>query len=643
VKAEVAPYPTFTTSVNNDLIYTQTAYLPNGFIESDVLLSGASDLFLKNNLFYIADTDNKRVVVLDQLGNLIKEINGFSKPTGLFVDRKNNLYVCDYDYNKVFKYDDQYNLVFEYERPTEPIFGQASLFRPLKVLVDLRGNVFILGEGSTSGLIELSATGEFLGFFGANYSDNSIFQKIIKLFNVTLASNLPPSSTNIADDPKGSIYTVNPKDGLLKKFNIASVDTLNYNFSLGEGVLPVSVYVSSLLDIYVLFNDGTIVEHDSNGRPFFIFNIYDYLGTKRIGLAANPVDLVVDEKNNIYVLDAKGTKILTYIESEFAGLVHEGLAKTIDGIYDKETWTKILKLNSSFVLANLSMGKIFYSEKNYSDALVYYQRAEDRALYSEAYSEIRYQFIQSYFVPILIVFIVILVSIKVLKTVDNKTTVFTNYKEKRKIFLNKKLPKELIYSFNLIKHPIDTFIDLKQIKSSSVLTATILYILVFISLSLKNILSSFMFNNVTIENYNLFNELIIYVALVFLFIISNFLISSINDGEGSLKDIYIGFAYALFPIILLSIPITILTYVFTLNESFVISFLNFFMIAYSVILSIFMIKETHDYTTSNLVKNVILTIFTGLIIILVVFIIYLLTNQMIDFFETIIKEVLKRA
>jgi DNA-binding beta-propeller fold protein YncE len=60
-----------------------------------VPLNCASDLAVHNNTIYIADTGNKRIVLLDSAGRLLKAIEGFIKPKHIFLSSDETLYVSD--------------------------------------------------------------------------------------------------------------------------------------------------------------------------------------------------------------------------------------------------------------------------------------------------------------------------------------------------------------------------------------------------------------------------------------------------------------------------------------------------------------------------------------------------------------------
>jgi DNA-binding beta-propeller fold protein YncE len=55
---------------------------------------------------YIADRNNNRIQVFDQDGNFISEMRQFSRPSGLFIDKHDNIYVADSESESVSRNHD---------------------------------------------------------------------------------------------------------------------------------------------------------------------------------------------------------------------------------------------------------------------------------------------------------------------------------------------------------------------------------------------------------------------------------------------------------------------------------------------------------------------------------------------------------
>ena len=71
----------------------------------------------------------------------------------------------------------------------------------------------------------------------------------------------------------------------------------------------------------------------------------------------------------------------------------------------------------------------------------------------------------------------------------------------------------------------------------------------------------FFYQFVAVEDLD-FNSIVIgFFGLIFLFIICNYLVTSITDGEGKFKHIFMMFMYSLAPIIIALVSVTLLSYV----------------------------------------------------------------------------------
>lgn len=627
------PYKTYTIGPKNKLIETQTAYEPAGKITYN--LNSPEDMYIKDDIIYIADTGNKRILKYNIETNQFELFkDGFLQPTGVHVDENNNVYVADKEAKAIYIYDELGNHHKTLQRPLEPIFGQA-LFVPMKIVTGPRGVIYVVGDGSVGGLIQLNQNGEFQGFFGANETKTSFIQKMAKFFNVRTSKNIPVSPLNVAIDDKGSIYTVSVMESnKLKKFNIASQPILkiteeeNYN----------SIFINDFNNIYTITNEGIIYEYDSFGNLIFKFGGKDK-GTRRLGLFVTPVDIVVDSENNIYVLDKALNEIQILQKSEFTALIHEGLKSFKEGIYNIEEWEEVLRMNAMFSLANSAIARAEFRNQHYSESLNYYKIASDRTGYSESFWQIRYNFLQTNMVLILVILLGVIMAFRVLRFADGKWNIYTPIREKTNKLKEVKLISELKLLFKMFKHPVDTFYELKKNKKGSYLAATIIYITFIIIMILNDYLRAFIFNFNDLETYNLLRTFLIWSFIILLFVLGNYLISSLQGGEGFFKDIYVCGAYILAPIIVFMPFLILLTHGLTYNEEFIFSALNFLTISWSFLLLIIMIKEIHNYSISELIINILLTIFAAIMIVVVMMLLYLLTNQLYEYVTSILKEV----
>jgi hypothetical protein len=634
-----APYETYTTGPNGRRITTQTAYEPAGIVSLGLGLSSPEDLYIKDDVIYIADTGNKRIVKLDLNGNFEVLISNLNQPTGIHVDEFNQIYVADKGNQMVYKYDQTGLLLDSFGRPTEPIFGQNSPYVPTKIVTGPRGIMYVAGEGSTSGLIQLNYAGDFLGFFGTNETTKTWYQQLAEWFSLDLAKTVPTSPLNLAIDEKGSVFTTSlATSNQVKKFNIAS----NVVLTLSNQSQPVAITINAFNNIYTLSDEGIITEYDAYGNLIFEFGGLDQ-GNRVLGLFVNPTDIAIDSQNNLYVLDKATNQIQMLQRAEFTMMVHQGLEDFNNGIYSIEQWEEVLRMNSMFALANSAIARARFRNLEYNEALDYYRIAADRQGYSDSFWQIRYEWMQNYLGIVLILLISLFVLLKALKFIDKKYHIYDPLRGYRKRLLEVRLIRELSLIFKMFRHPVDTFYEIKRNNKASYLSSTILFGL-FIAINVTSVYqTAFVFNYTNLETYSLIREVAILASLIVLFVFSNYLISTLSSGEGFFKDIYRGTAYSLAPYIILTLPVIILSHGLTLNEVFIYSALNQIKFYWSLGLIILMMKEIHNYNLKALLKNIFLTLFVMVMIVVIVFLVYLLANQLYEYVVGIIREVIVRA
>ena len=635
-----APYVTYTIGPNGRYVQTQTAYEPAGYFDMDLTLNLPEDMIQFGDDIYVADTGNKRVVKFNMdtgVGTILLE--GFSQPTGIHVNDLGELYVADKIDRVIYHYDAEMTLLQTYGRPNQAIFGSDSPFVPLKVTTGPRGILYVVGEGSTAGLMQLNSVGEFIGFFGTNTTTFSWLQTVSNFFGINRAINIPTSPTNVALDEKGSVFTVsNLTNQQVKKFNIASQTIL----SMSQGSQPVSVHINNFGNIFTISQTGIITEYDSYGNMIFEFGGLD-TGNRISGLYVNPIDMLTDEEQNLWVLDKGTGKIQLLQRSEFASLVHEGLINFKEGIYDLDQWENVLRMNSLFALANASLARGYYRVQAYEEALGYYAIAFDREGFSEAFWQLRYTWLELNLATVLLIVIIGFAALKLWQWSQARLLSVPSVQN----FLQKpfmvKMNDDLRLTRHVIGHPLDTYQDIKHLKKSSWLTATLLYLTVLIASVFEIYTTGFIFQTVNLNQFHLLIHAVTLLGSIAIFIFSNYLVATITNGEGFFKDVYVSTAHALIPYIILTPILAIISNGLTYNEWIVYQLLDGLRFIWSGALIVLMIKEVHNYDVKALLKNIFLTFFTMLMLVLIGFLMYVLTAQLWNYVESIIQEVILRG
>ena len=635
-----APYVTYTIGPNGRYVQTQTAYEPAGYFDIDLNLNLPEDMVIFQNDLYVADTGNKRIVKFNMttgLGTILLE--GLSQPTGIHVNDEGELYVADKTDRVVYHYDSDMELIQTYGRPNQAIFGTDSPFVPLKVATGPRGILYVVGEGSTAGLMQLNSVGEFIGFFGTNTTNFSWLQTVSNFFGINRATNIPTSPTNVALDEKGSVFTVsNLSNQQVKKFNIASQTIL----SMSQGSPPVSVHINNFGNIFTISQEGIITEYDSYGNMIFEFGGLDQ-GNRISGLYVNPIDMLTDDDQNLWVLDKGTGKIQLLQRSEFANLVHQGLINFKEGIYDLDQWEDVLRMNSLFALANASLARGHYRVQAYEEALRYYTIAFDRQGFSEAFWQLRYTWLEVNLATVLLVLVIAFAAIKLWQFGKARLLTFHSVQTFLQKPLMLRMNEDLRLTRHVLVHPLDTYQDIKHLKKSSWLTASLLYLAVLIASVFEIYTTGFIFQTVNLNQFHLVIHSLTLLGGMFIFIFSNYLVATITNGEGFFKDVFVSTAHALVPYIILTPILAIISNGLTYNEWIVYQLLDGLRFFWSGALIVLMIKEVHNYDVSALLKNVFLTFFTMLMLVLIGFLMYVLTSQLWNYVESIIQEVILRG
>lgn len=643
VKAD-APYTTWTPGPGRRLSMTQDAYTP--LTEVALPISGAEDLFVAaDGAMYIADAGNKRVVKLENLA-IVAEYGQdvLAKPTGVFVDDRGTVYVADATHNAVFIFDKDGQLQQQFGRPTEPLFGKRREFLPRKLVVDVRRNIYVVSEGLVDGLALLNPDGHFIGYFGANTASMSLKMILQRLFLTAeqldqLVKNEAASPSNLAIDNQSMLYTVTagtlPRRSI-RKFTIA-----------GRNIFPDTEGSSSFRDIHVsadgllvaVDGDGKVFEYDQHGTLLFVFNAKD-TGEQRLGTLRNPTGIARYD-DHIYVLDKDKNALIVYRTTAFADVVHRGVRLYMEGFYGeaKPYFDETLNYNGSFIMAYQGLADAYFKEQNYPAALQAYRYAEDRSGYSQAFWELRNVVLQRTLGPFIIGVIVLSVVQKGVAWGDRRYGWFAPWRARVQGLKRYKPVDDLVFMFRFIKKPADSFYYIKRNLRGSLLFALLVYLWVVVVRVLTLYVTAFPFSPYAyLSDIRMENEITTVVVLLFLWNAANYLVSTISDGEGRVRDVVMGTAYSLFPYALFALPIALLSNVLTLNEVFVFSFSQDLMWAWTALMFFIMVKEVHNYSFAETVRTILLTFFTMAMIALTVYILYILFGQVFDFVLAIVQE-----
>ena len=647
---------TYTLDSENNWTRTQDAYLPGEILFLDAPLWNPEDLFVKGNKLYIADTGNGAVLCRNlETGDIDTFGKGIlNTPTGIFVNENDELYVADMGFNKVFLFNPEGELVQEYARPTEVSFGKDTQYKPKKIVADNAGVLSVVSDGSFDGIIQLSKTGEFLGYFGYNTVPMTFIEVLQDYFftdaqKAKLFNKIPLAFNNIAQDSKGINYTITKgvSGTAVKKHNISGnniikktmFDELNFaDIAIGPGG-----------QIYAVTETGLIFEYDNEGDLLFSFGGRT-ISSERSGLLTVASGITVDEHYNLYVLDKERGVVHTFSPTSFSTRLHNAIHNYQKGNYEQscEELSVLLMQSGNVKIVYSYLGKNELQLHNWNEAAYYFRNAGDRSGYSDAFWEIRNSGI-NVVLPWIIVGIIGVILVRFvyrkIETFRRARKITGAYKSISRYVPAKvcDFKNNMLYGLHILRHPFNGYDEVKTGLKGSISTATVLYILAFLVFAFDYLGRGFIFNYNSLENTSPFYPLVLFALPVGLFILCSYMVTEINDGKGEFKKIYIALSYSITPLICLLPFLTLLSHFLTLNEQFLISFSVLFIYGWTAILVVIAIREIHEYEFYQTFWNIILTFFMMIIVIFICSIIYMLWDKAFDTVASMVREGKYRA
>ncbi len=638
---------TVSPTISGGMEISPDAYLPAG-VYSELGIDNAQDLYVRDRTVYIADSGNKRILVLNTADNTAAVIGEgvLTEPKGVAADEEGRIYVADPGAGLAYRFspDGQFEQVFE--RPNAPGFGKNTRFSPLKIAAAGSGGVYIISEDSKTGIIHMDGTGEFLGFFASNDVKKSLFEKLLDVVLTEEQLNkflptAPSSYGSIFTGSDGLVYTLNKEPGsTIQRHSINGLDLF-----AGRSYLPAfsaagDLFVTADGRMLVVDNAGYITIVDREGHFLCRFG-GNSAGSERIGLFDLATGIGEDADGRLYVLDSKRNYVQIFEPTAVQLDIYKALDLYSEGRYDESRLLleSILKRNSTSYFVRLYMGQNYMQQGAYEQAIHEFQVAGAKAEYSEAFWELRNLWLQDHMLYILIALLVLAVAGVVLKSLSHRRKPApAPVPDGSNPGRLSRFGRDLLFIKQFALHPIDSAYEVKAGRAGSIASATAVYGILFVVYVVYQLASGFLFAQ-KLEDFSILSTFLYLSAALLLFIAGNFFISSIQDGKGTLRSIYIVTVYSFAPAILLLPILTILLNGLTYNELFIRQMALILIVVWIASALFTALIQIHDYSMKSLVKNLLLTAFFMLVAVLVLSLAYLLIKQIFTFIGEIITEV----
>ncbi|HOB08035.1 MAG TPA: YIP1 family protein [Limnochordia bacterium] len=687
VESLVVPYESYIYDFWGTPVPAPQAYLPvrmmTGLDMGADALSNPQDITVVGDHVYILDTGKHRIIELDENFQFVRAIsqfqNGdvtdkFSSPEGFFVAPDGTIYVADTGKERVVILDNEGNLLNIITSPHvdyPDFFPPRFVFRPRKIGVDYVGRIYLIAQDLYEGIVVLNNDGEFTGFVGAP----KVKRSALELFWSYLQSEeqrrrsqlyLPIEYASIDVDKEGFIYAVvagPAEDEALKKLNPAGQDIITRSgfvpmrgdsatgFSSDENNDTRSRFVDvigrqwgmvSVLDR----QRGRIFTYDGHGNLLYVFGgIGD-----AIGLFTRP-QAITTHGERILVLDADG-RLTIFEPTGYARMIHDALMYYDRGDFERSTevWQELTRINPNLDLAHSGIGRALFYDGHYYEAMESFRHGQNRSGYSMAYAKYRQYWVNDNFQwiawSIIGLILIIYLSVRyhiwsrikkaiggriVASWSESAATVtymgvpIRDTRTFKASFL--RLLDSLRYAWHVIFHPFDGFWDLKYEKRGTVGAANVLLILTVLVWVFYRQYTAFTFNTLRVQYLNIYSEATSILIPVLLWCACNWALTTLMEGKGTFKDIYIATAYALTPLILILIPVTLLSHVLIQDEGSFLALAQWIALIWMAGLLFVGTMVTHEYTS---VKTILTSISTIAGIAVVLFIVMLFTSLVVQ-------------
>lgn len=627
-------------------------------------LNTPKDIVVDNlNHVYIADSGNNRIVGLDEEYNIRVILSEFinnqgipdslSGPSGVYVTDK-EIFVADSDRSRIVIFDKTGEFVDIIPQPSSDVMPDGFIYKPIAIAVDRAGRVYVVSSTTNYGILSLNRDGSFNGFVAPQKVTYSVIEYFMRMFKTEeqkkqTIDNVSKEYNNLTIDQDGFIYATiasieeenvqaavagKSKSGdyaPVKKLNPGGSDVMNRN-----GLFPPSGEVaalfartrepldvtgpSKLVDVALGPNKtwsiidnkrSKVYTYDDDGNLLYAF------GDKgdQMGNIQNLIGIAY-QGSRILLLDSTSSSITVYKRTEYGDLIDAAIRNTNDKNYEKavDYYLTILQRNNNYDSAYIGIGESLYRNGDYLAAMQYFRYAYDNENFYETYGLYRKEWVEKnvWVIPVVILLVILIIN-RFLKFVKKYNKKGQKTVEKRTFI------SEILYGFHIIFHPFDGFWDLKHEKRGSLRGAHFwfgLTILVFIYKAVST------WQIVAAGETSYFMSAISIGLPVILLVLANWSLTTLFDGEGTFKDIYVATCYSLIPLILFILPVIILSNFTTLEEMDILNMLYSIGFVWTGFLIFFGLMVTHDYTFG---KNILTTAGTILGIAFIMFISVLFT------------------
>ncbi len=195
-----------------------------------------------------------------------------------------------------------------------------------------------------------------------------------------------------------------------------------------------------------------------------------------------------------------------------------------------------------------------------------------------------------------------------------------------------------VFPKHILSHPFEGFEEMKSEKRGSM--GFCLFVLLFSCLLnvLEYVYTGFLVNYNDLYQVSTLYLMLVTAFPVALFVVGNWSVTSLLNGKGKLAEIFMVTMYALFPYCVLRVIALVLSNYLLLDEMAIVSAIRGIGIAMFVFYLFVGLVVIHEYSFSQGIGMVLLTLFAIMIIVFILMLAFSLAADVFDFGRTVWRE-----
>jgi len=198
------------------------------------------------------------------------------------------------------------------------------------------------------------------------------------------------------------------------------------------------------------------------------------------------------------------------------------------------------------------------------------------------------------------------------------------------------------WPFYIMRHPFEGYEDLRWKKAYNMKVAMVIVVLFFLVTIGDQVLTGFLHNYAMVKVFNIVPIIIQSIVLFFTWVIGNWALCTLFNGEGTMRNICVNTAYALVPYIIGKVVNIILSNCLTRDEYMFLNFVTYVSVGYTILLLFSGMKTVHQYNFWQTILSMAFTIVAMVIIIILTVLLVSLFQQVYLFVYAIYTELLYR-